>query len=636
EGDYLTLTIDGITYYYPGTKSGDKTWYWGTVTQKNASGEDTVTWHKATELNADGTVKSYYGVTTEGARYGNTINDSIAFGNIRNMMWLNHTTIYYRSKGWLDGTERKVQEGSDFYANRWYYRSVGYIASNATTDQANYDYLSDDRSLLRTYGAEDPFVLTLTQEAKETATGVGIYFDNKAFWRQDTPTSLVATHVPTSGGMYQVKGIAGDYYAVRVYTKVLSETEKLQNYFVDVCAYNGLDVTGVKELMASDPDAAQAMFLAMADFSIRDPRVGAMQAVIDAAIEGIVPTAAKMNAYDKLYVQEGLKALFTAFHAEGSGLDLAAGTWTDKKSGTSITLVDNSSNTNWELGANNQGVGYAFRNMVQLNSDKLNVGMRLPTNALSDESMAVEYTFAIAPVLKADGTQDKVIRIDTGMKSQNKNTGKYTDVVYRYTAGGQWGLYNGSTTSNFSFGGLQMCFFHLSGNPQGNSMCMRMFYSGKPFENTAGGNDRAWIEGHGFFGSSSYNTDVQTLTVNRGVTVRNGEGAYNRVDIDVLLNRVSKAKINNDGGSSEQKMFYTLDSIANDTYTASSAADAFFGMPSTVYAIRIYSDTLTDAQMKQNHAVDLMAYFGLDVRGFAAAAEAKKTAVYEAFAAYTF
>jgi hypothetical protein len=59
-------------------------------------------------------------------------------------------------------------------------------------------------------------------------------------------------------------------------------------------------------------------------------------------------------------------------------------------------------------------------------------------------------------------------------------------------------------------------------------------------------------------------------------------------------------------------------------------------MPSTVYAIRIYSDTLTDAQMKQNHAVDLMAYFGLDVRGFAAAAEAKKTAVYEAFAAYTF
>ena len=59
-------------------------------------------------------------------------------------------------------------------------------------------------------------------------------------------------------------------------------------------------------------------------------------------------------------------------------------------------------------------------------------------------------------------------------------------------------------------------------------------------------------------------------------------------------------------------------------------------MPSTVYAIRIYTDDLTAAEMAQNHAVDLMAYFGLDVRGFAAADEAKKTAVYEAFAAYTF
>jgi hypothetical protein len=83
-------------------------------------------------------------------------------------------------------------------------------------------------------------------------------------------------------------------------------------------------------------------------------------------------------------------------------------------------------------------------------------------------------------------------------------------------------------------------------------------------------------------------------------------------------------------------MFYTLESIKNDAYTASSAADAFFGMPATVYAIRIYSDTLDPAQMKQNHAVDLMAYFELDVRGFAAAAEAKKTAVYDAFASKTF
>jgi hypothetical protein len=59
-------------------------------------------------------------------------------------------------------------------------------------------------------------------------------------------------------------------------------------------------------------------------------------------------------------------------------------------------------------------------------------------------------------------------------------------------------------------------------------------------------------------------------------------------------------------------------------------------LPGTAYAIRLYDRVLTAAEMAQNHAVDLMAYFSLDVRGFAAADEAKKAAVYAAIAGYNF
>ena len=60
------------------------------------------------------------------------------------------------------------------------------------------------------------------------------------------------------------------------------------------------------------------------------------------------------------------------------------------------------------------------------------------------------------------------------------------------------------------------------------------------------------------------------------------------------------------------------------------------GVAGHIYAIRVYDRALTDAERQQNHAVDLMAYFGLDVRGFSAADGAAKAAVYEAFAGYTF
>ena len=634
EGTYLTLTIDDVTYYYPGTTAGTTTWYWAKDTQKNAEGVDTEVWCKATALNDDGTVKTYY-TTASGNGYGRYFGEQIAFGYFRNMGWINHA-VYKYADGYPDGKVHYLSEGSDARAYRWYYTNQTYFQHNKNTSEAGVrDYLTADHSVMQSIDPDQPYTLTMLHQNWEIYATVGVYYGSQQVFMKDT---TLAPYTPAENSLYQIMGVAGDYYAVRIYSKSLSEDEMAQNHFVDVAAYNGLDVTGVKELISSDPEAAQAMFDAMLAFHMRDSRVGAMQAVIDAAVKDITPGAAEMTVYDELYV-EGMTALFTAFDAEKSGIDLAAGTWTDKLTGAKITLQDQSNYSQWHIGEGNRGVGYGFANLTQLTDGMTKIGMRLPTAVLNDGKLSIEYTFQITPVVNRDGTHTAVHRTDR--EGFTAKDGVYNVAAYDYSNGGQWGLYNGSNTSNFSFGGLQMCLFQLSDNPQGNSMRMRFFYSSKAWENTASvltgqsGDKRSYIDKQ-VFGTSAYNTDVQTMTVNLGVEVRNGDGEYNRVDFDVLLDRVSKMKIHNDEGSNAQRKFYTVNDIDTDDVPAATAADAFFGLPSTVYAIRIYSDTLTDAEMKQNHAVDLMAYFELDVRGFAAADEAKKTVVYDAFASKTF
>ena len=430
----------------------------------------------------------------------------------------------------------------------------------------------------------------------------------------------VMTHITSAvNAFYVLRNVANTTYAARVYNRALEKSEVAWNYAVDLMAYYKIDVTGVDLLTQTEKDALAAN---LSRFKLEeDGARREIQAYVSNAVAKVVATAAAENAYDKLYVQEDLAALFTAFDPVGSGIDLASGKWADKKTGVTVSLEDNSSVAAWSIGEGGRGVSYRFDSLMDLAADRYNIGMRLPTGVLTNGDISVEYTYKVNPVENADGTQARILNLGTtNTKPIQTNIG-----VYNY------GLYNGNRSS-FTFGGLQLCQFQWD-NYQGASMTSRIFYTYTGWDGT---NGTTFIQPY-LFGSAEngFSYGVSGIAFTRKVTDRSAEETYHLAEFGIFKNGKSQGTIQNGTGLANSKNFYTIDEL-NSKHSGSTAADAFFGVPATVYAIRLYTDDLTTEELKQNHAVDLMAYFELDVRGFAAADEAKKTAVYDAFASYTF
>jgi hypothetical protein len=73
---------------------------------------------------------------------------------------------------------------------------------------------------------------------------------NKYISKQDT----------VEKGFDLMRGIASTMYAVRVYDRVLTEAEKLQNRVADICYYLDLDTSLLEEALASIPDAADSIY----------------------------------------------------------------------------------------------------------------------------------------------------------------------------------------------------------------------------------------------------------------------------------------------------------------------------------------------------------------------------------------
>ncbi len=98
---------------------------------------------------------------------------------------------------------------------------------------------------------------------------------NKYISKQDT----------VEKGFDLMRGIASTMYAVRVYDRVLTEAEKLQNRVADICYYLDLDTSLLEEALASIPDAA-TVFSAFASLSFTMTKEEA-QAALDNSMAGI-------------------------------------------------------------------------------------------------------------------------------------------------------------------------------------------------------------------------------------------------------------------------------------------------------------------------------------------------------------
>ena len=517
--------------------------------------------------------------------------------------------------------------GDNGNANSDSYRALfGCLAQNANYGNnyqtyANYGYYqnSDVRSYSNviTYGVEKEGRTLLIDGVLKRAdtTNFGSHAGSRTLTRMTTPNQV----------FFLMQNTTNSLYAVRVYDRALSAYEVNWNHFVDMAAYAQLN-PALLENLSDGAKAELGSQFAGATVS------GANSTVLASAVANAKANCPAATEYDELYVMDGLTALFTAYGNEANDANFNRGYWASKIGGAVISLYDNTDKAQWTHGSDLRGLQYSFANITDLVDNRTKIGMRLPTELLTNGNMAVEYVFAPNPVMDGD-EQAKI-----GWNAETEQA----------THGGKWGVYNGSSTSNFSFGGLQMCNFILTENPYGASMENRLFYANKPWEggiNVGGGEkedtrkyNNAYLFGKNYNEGNYWYTDVMTMTINRTVTLR--DGAYNLAEFDVVMNqnlagKKSVSNVTTDSRNYAQNAFYTVDQLNQATSTAT-AADAFFGMPSTVYSVRMYDRTLTEAEMQQNHAVDLMAYFKLNVTGFAAADDEAKALVYETFAGYTF
>ncbi len=315
--------------------------------------------------------------------------------------------------------------------------------------------------------------------------------------------------------------------------------------------------------------------------------------------------AVALNDYDSLYVTRSagggeLKALYSAFGTDLSTVDLAAGTWADKMGGTAATIRG----TGWTAGVNG-GFAYDF-SYEQRSSVSGSYGISLPESLLTAD-VYVETAATVNGIRNADGTlQEKEV------------------------------TYNNSTANHASFvriDALCSLFFltikvanGVGDITAGESLGGRWFFS-------------YWAFPQHFGNTAMYSGRVISAGAADNV-YRNGAAANGKAPVFV---RAYYGRVTDTAGNETYTFGYhdgetdtcTLSATDKTTlagYKAQSLDKApifsfFNGAPCEVYAIRVYSSALTEAERQHNFCVDLYAYAGVDIAEYSALDSVAKSTV---------
>ena len=121
------------------------------------------------------------------------------------------------------------------------------------------------------------------------------------------------------------RDMAGTYYSVRIYNRLLSEAEKIQNHVADVCYYLGLDTTALEDALSKVPDKT-SVFKAFAHFNFNMSKEEA-QNDLDNGMAGIwvqsEGVAVKSDMSDAIRFYFTLQySSITAIMQAGFGLEL--------------------------------------------------------------------------------------------------------------------------------------------------------------------------------------------------------------------------------------------------------------------------------------------------------------------------
>ena len=428
------------------------------------------------------------------------------------------------------------------------------------------------------------------------------------------------------------------YHSVRIYNVVLAEAELLQNHLADLCGYYGVDVGAIfqmtEENLSALIDAAKSLVIVGDKTS---EKYTAEKTTLENLIKRYGPAlslddeAREKNAYDALYLgSDGKKtvnggslvALFSAYKGDTDSVDLDLGLWYNKVSQADASInggkYSSDKTTGWKL-RENGGLGYDLTiapdtaSYYMKQESCANV-LSLPKALISSADFTVEYSASYLNYKLADGTE-----YGTGFSDMRRTNEDIhaipTDRI------GYLGNYATRAGSISSTGGVIA--------PDGSPVREVRWYVGKPGESWSAVYTRAGSYGSG---QNLWGYKGRATTLNHVQTVTRDEAA--------------------DGNSAAYSIYANAERFGGGTWTYSADSDkSFFYYPKTetnyvfelfnqapvtVYAIRVYSATLTEAEMKYNLFIDTAAYYGADLSAFANLGVDMRTVVTSAMANFGF
>ena len=397
-----------------------------------------------------------------------------------------------------------------------------------------------------------------------------------------------------TGYFYLSERISTDFYAVRIYNRVLSTEELQGNHLVDIIIYYGLAVD--EKIYDPEMFAAAAYALSAAeivtDASAKAANRALYQARLDSAMgEGKIE---EICDYTQYYAQNGLVALYTAFAGDETA-NVLEGVWQNRVEGGKDATFKGS--VYWTK--KTEGVGYSMT-LTNWKAAKYTVGLDLPTEYEEFANFTVETFAKVEGITNADGT--RYVNVYTPASTDEEGN----EIP---ASGGQHGVYAGGLSA-FRFGILNSLFFSSLDKNASQSLAQRWYLNNQgypdgtptvPHENISGGTtDQSWR----LMGPEDTPTaglmQITKKTTASDVTYQIG---YNASETLVTDATISLERYNEIAGTKKGNDYSSYFSLFN-------------GIPATVYAVRVYDRVLTQAEKEQNAFVDKAAYFRIDLTGF--------------------
>ena len=443
-----------------------------------------------------------------------------------------------------------------------------------------------------------------------------------------------------------------DFFAVRVYNKVLTEDEQKQNHRADLVLYYGLDLSKIAE----DEKALETFYKKL------DSEIVVYDAVLKAAraqtLQDMINKGTFFEDEKKLYVSNGLVELYTIY-GEDAGVDLATGTWVGAFAGTPATFRNKG---NWSINANGS-IGFTSFCGVMVdgtyaksgtgNGNNYTAGNRLVFNLglLSNEDFTVEYMAMYKPLYVYDAAQaDKIARDADGNKIETfsqdvATTGLFVDkgnVDYlgwfqSITSAVDGQIYSGwkqGTTPEQTRGASYWVFGHNNGDS-----------SAWYFEDSSrqgwwlGGVSRAPAGGlHVLSDPFQTNSQIRTYAISVDETVKTVDDASVTEALFSLyrdggLYNSNASKINstannddkNGDGKPGKYQESVTDANGKTTHYYENWTNGYFdwdfdsttrfwlsnNRPTDFFGVRIYDRALSAAELAHNRLVDLILYYGI-------------------------